>query len=412
MKNISISLQVAFAYMREKKLSTALNVLLLALGVGTIIALMLILSQAEERMERDAAGIDLVIGAKGSPMQLILSSVFQVDIPTGNVSMSEASLIIAEPQVKRAIPLALGDSYRSFRIVGTNPDYIDLYNGKFVAGRLWDKPLEAVIGHDVARATGLTLNAKFAGAHGLNDTSGQAHDAHPYTVVGILAPTGSVLDRLVTTSVASVWEVHGHADEVGHDINDGQDHSGHNHTKDKEVTAYLIQYSTPLAAVSFPRLVNASSSMQAASPAMESARLFQLIGIGVAALKGFAAIMMLCAALGIFIGLMNALDERRADLALLRVLGANRSVVVLVTLAQGLALGLMGVILGVLFGHLGAEWIGVTYAESQRVAIGGRVWVSQEWWVIGSALGLAVVAALIPAYRAYREATVELLASR
>jgi putative ABC transport system permease protein len=412
MKNISISLQVAFAYMREKKLSTALNVLLLALGVGTIIALMLILSQAEERMERDAAGIDLVIGAKGSPMQLILSSVFQVDIPTGNVSMSEASLIIAEPQVKRAIPLALGDSYRSFRIVGTNPDYIDLYNGKFVAGRLWDKPLEAVIGHDVARATGLTLNAKFAGAHGLNDTSGQAHDAHPYTVVGILAPTGSVLDRLVTASVASVWEVHGHADEVGHDINDGQDHSGHNHTKDKEVTAYLIQYSTPLAAVSFPRLVNASSSMQAASPAMESARLFQLIGIGVAALKGFAAIMMLCAALGIFIGLMNALDERRADLALLRVLGANRSVVVLVTLAQGLALGLMGVILGVLFGHLGAEWIGVTYAESQRVAIGGRVWLSQEWWVIGSALGLAVVAALIPAYRAYREATVELLASR
>lgn len=152
--------------------------------------------------------------------------------------------------------------------------------------------------------------------------------------------------------------------------------------------------------------------MQAASPAMESARLFQLIGVGVAALKGFAVIMMLCAALGIFIGLMNALDERRADLALLRVLGANRSVVVLVTLAQGLALGLMGVILGVAFGHLGAEWIGVSYAESQRVAIGGRVWVSQEWWVIASALGLAVVASLIPAYRAYREATVELLASR
>lgn len=212
MKNISISLQVAFAYIREKKLSAALNVLLLALGVGTIIALLLILSQAEDRMERDAAGVDLVIGAKGSPMQLILSTVFHVDIPTGNVSMSEAGLIIAEPAVKRAIPLALGDSYKSFRIVGTNPDYIDLYRGKFVAGRLWDKPLEAVIGHDVARATGLTLNAKFAGAHGLNDSSGQAHDQHPYTVVGVLAPTGSVLDRLVLTSVASVWEVHGHAD--------------------------------------------------------------------------------------------------------------------------------------------------------------------------------------------------------
>jgi len=412
MKNIAISLQVAFAYLREKKLSTVLNVLLLGLGVGTIIALLLILSQAEDRMERDATGIDLVIGAKGSPMQLILSSVFHVDIPTGNVPISEASLIIAEPQVKRAIPLALGDSYRSFRIVGTNPSYIDLYNGKLASGRLWDKPLEAVIGADAARATGLTINAQFVGAHGLNDSSGHAHDEHPYTVVGILAPTGSVLDRLILTSVASVWKVHEHADEAGHDENDGADHSGHDHSKGKEVTAYLIQYATPLAAVSFPRLVNASSSMQAASPAMESARLFQLIGIGVAALKGFAGIMMLCAALGIFIGLMNALDERRADLALLRVLGAGRSVVVLVTLAQGLALGLMGVILGVLLGHAGAEWIGVTYAESQRVAIGGRVWVNQEWWVILGALGLAVFASLIPAWRAYREATVELLASR
>lgn len=412
MKNIAISLQVAFAYLREKKLSTVLNVLLLGLGVGTIIALLLILSQAEDRMERDATGIDLVIGAKGSPMQLILSSVFHVDIPTGNVPISEASLIIAEPQVKLAIPLALGDSYRSFRIVGTNPSYIDLYNGKLATGRLWDKPLEAVIGADAARATGLTINAQFVGAHGLNDSSGHVHDEHPYTVVGMLAPTGSVLDRLILTSVASVWKVHEHADEAGHDENDGADHSGHDHSKGKEVTAYLIQYATPLAAVSFPRLVNASSSMQAASPAMESARLFQIIGIGVAALKGFAGIMMLCAALGIFIGLMNALDERRADLALLRVLGAGRSVVVLVTLAQGLALGLMGVILGVLLGHAGAEWIGVTYAESQRVAIGGRVWVSQEWWVIAGAMGLAVLASLIPAWRAYREATVELLASR
>jgi putative ABC transport system permease protein len=414
MKNLSAATQIALAYLREKKLSTLLNVLLLSLGVGTIIALLLILSQAEERMERDATGIDLVIGAKGSPMQLILSSIFHVDIPTGNVPISEASQIIAEPAVKRAIPLALGDSYRSFRIVGTNPSYIELYSGKIIDGRLWDKPLEAVIGADAAKATGLTIGKKFAGAHGLNDSSGHAHDEHPYTVVGILAPTGSVLDRLITTSVASVWKVHDHGDE-----DDGKhDHAAHDHDHDhenekgKEVTAYLIQYATPLAAVSFPRLVNASSSMQAASPAMESARLFQLIGVGVTALKGFAAIMMLCAALGIFIGLTNALDERRADLALLRVLGAPPSVVFLVPFTQGLALGLMGVILGVLLGHAGAEWIGVAYAESQRVAIGGRLWVNEEWWVIGAAMGLALLAALIPAWRAYRDATPELLSSR
>ena len=411
MKNLSTSLSIALAYLREKKLSAALNVLLLALGVGTIIALLLILHQAETRMSRDAAGIDLVIGAKGSPMQLVLSSVFQVDIPTGNVPIAEASLIISEPAVKLAIPLALGDSYRGFRIVGTNPAYITLYNGTVAGGRLWDKPLEAVLGADAARATGLTIGKTFAGAHGLTDTGGgSAHHEQPYTVVGILAPTGSVLDRLIVTSVSSVWKLHDHAPGKAHDKH--ADHAGHSEDEGREVTAYLVQYATPLAAVSFPRFVNASSSMQAASPAMESARLFQLLGVGMNALKGFAAIMLVCAALGIFVGLMNALDERRADLALLRVLGAPPGMVVVVTLAQGLIVGLLGVILGLLLGHAGAEWIGQTYAESQRVAIGGRIWLIEECWIALGALGLALAAAMIPAWRAYVDATPELLASR
>ena len=410
MSKLSTAAAIALAYLREKKLATILNVALLGLGVGTIIALLLVLAQAEERMNRDAEGVDLVIGAKGSPMQLILSSVFHVDIPTGNIKIGDASTIIAEPAVKRAIPLALGDSYRGFRIVGTNPSFIDLYNGTIVQGKRWDAPLQAVVGAEAARTTGLTVGKTFVGAHGLTDNDGQAHSDSPYTVVGVLAPTGSVMDRLILTSLASVWQVHDHG---GNDKNDTHnDHDGHDHAGEMEVTAYLIQYSTPLAAVSFPRMVNASSSMQAAAPAMEAARLFQLVGVGVSALKGFAAIMMLCAALGIFIGLMNVLDERRADLALLRVLGASRSVIVAVTVFQGLALGCMGVILGVLLGHAGAEWIGQTYAESQRVAIGGRVWVQEEWWVIGVALALAICASLLPAWRAYRDATPELLASK
>jgi putative ABC transport system permease protein len=428
MKHLSTSISLAVAYLRDNRLATALNVLLLSLGVGTIIALVLLLAQAEERMERDSAGIDLVIGAKGSPMQLILSSVFHVDVPTGNVRLGDAQQIIAEPAVKRAIPLALGDSIRSFRIVGTNPELMELYGAKLTAGRIWDKPLEAVLGADAARLAGLRLGDSFAGTHGLSEAGGHAHEDHKYVVVGLLAPTGAVIDRLVLTSVASVWKVHDHEPAAaapnasakkggahhhdGHDSHSDHDHAGHDHAGAKEVTAYLIQYATPLAAVSFPRLVNSSSTMQAASPALEAARLFQLVGVGVDALKGFAIIMMLCAGLGIFIGLMSALDERRADLALLRVLGAPPGVVVLTTLLQGLMLGVLGVILGVALGHLGAEWVGQAYAASQRVAIGGRIWVQEEWLIIASALGLALLASLVPAWRAYREATPELLARR
>ncbi len=404
---------MAFAYLRDKKLATALNILLLSLGVGTIITLVLILSQAEDRLEHDTAGVDLVIGAKGSPMQLILSSVFHVDIPTGNVPMEEAAPIISHPMVKRAVPLALGDSYRGYRIVGTDVNFLSLYEGKFANGRIFEKPLEAVIGADVARTTGLAVGKKFAGTHGLTESTGAAHEDHPYEVVGVLASTGSVADRLILTSVASVWKLHDHEDRHerardGHEQGEPQPVRAPNN----EMTAYLIQYATPLAAASFPRLVNASTSLQAASPAMESARLFQLVGIGVNALKGFAAIMILCAALGIFIGLMGALDECRVDLALLRVLGATPATVFLTMLLQGLTLGFMGVILGTLLGHAGAEWIGHAYAETQRVTIGGRLWVREESYVIAMTIGLSIVASLIPAWRAYREATPALLAVR
>ena len=139
MKSLATAIPLAVAYLREKPLATLLNILLLGLGVGTIIALALTLSQVEEGMDRDAAGIDLVIGAKGSPLQLILSTVFHIDIPTGNISVADAGQVIAEPVVKRAIPLALGDSYKTFRIVGTNPAYIDLYGASLSTGRLWTR---------------------------------------------------------------------------------------------------------------------------------------------------------------------------------------------------------------------------------------------------------------------------------
>ena len=407
MKSLITACSLASAYLRERPLATFLNIVLLGLGVGTIIALVLTLTQAEERMERDTAGIDLVIGAKGSPLQLILSSVFQVDIPTGNIPISEAAPIIALPQVKRAVPLALGDSYKTFRIVGTTTDYLNLYGATVQTGTVWSKPLEAVVGAEVAKATQLALGQSFAGAHGLSD-SGSAHADHPYQVVGILAPTGTVIDRLILTGLESIWLVHDHegeATDAGHNNASKADQ----HQPAREVTAYLIEYATPLAAASFPRRVNSSSSMQAAAPAMETARLFSLIGVGVTALKVFAAIMMVCAGLGIFIGLMNSLNDRQADLALLRMLGASRGTVCLTIVAQGFALGLAGVILGAVLGHIGGEWMWQAIGKTHRIPLTGWTWVRDEWWIMGAALGLSVVAALFPAWRTYRDAVPETL---
>ena len=421
MKTLSTALSLTFAYLRERPLATLLNILLLGLGVGTIIALALTLSQLEEGMDRDAAGIDLVIGAKGSPLQLVLSTVFQIDIPTGNILMSDAASVIASPMVKQAIPLALGDSYKTFRIVGTSPAYVQLYSASLQTGRMWSMPQEVVIGAEVARVTGLVAGNIFAGSHGLTEGGG-GHADHPYTVVGILKPTGAVIDRVMLTAVESVWKVHEHTDVAAVSAVTGnlaKDHvknhdKSHPHTggdkgEVKEITAYLIQYVTPLAAASFPRRVNAGSALQAAAPALEIARLFSLLGVALTALKVFALVMMLCAAMGIFIGLTNALDERRADLALLRLLGASPATVFLTVLVQGIALGVTGVILGALIGHAGTEWVGTTLEKTHRIALTGFTLVREEFWIAAGALGLALLAGIFPAWRAYRSAVPELL---
>ncbi|MEP7156792.1 MAG: ABC transporter permease [Betaproteobacteria bacterium] len=393
MNAMHIAFPLALAYLRDRLLATCLNILLLALGIATIVSLLLTLSQAEQRMDRDAAGIDLVVGAKGSPLQLILSSVFQVDIPTGNIPLVEARRIAGDAMVRKSVPLALGDSYGTFRIVGTTPDYLSLYAAEIHSGRVWSRPMEVIVGAEVAARKGLQLGQRIAGNHGLTET-GAAHTDKPFEVVGILKPTGAVIDRLVLTAVDSVWAVHTHQPVDQGDVLPDDE---------KELTALLIQYATPLAAASFPRRVNAISGLQAASPAMEIARLFSLLGFGIGALKLFAGIMMVCAGLGIFIGLSNALDDRRADLALLRLLGASRTTVFLTILVQGFALGMAGVILGLALGHAGTEWMAQVLPQVRGLGFTGWTWISQEGMVAGGALLLALLAGCVPALRAYRD---------
>ncbi len=388
---------ISFAYLKARSLNTLLNILLLALGVATIVLLLLATTQLDQRMRRDAQGIDLVIGAKGSPMQVILSSIYHLDVPTGNIPYKQALEIVKHRMVKKAIPLALGDSYKGARIVGTTPDYLAHYDAKFTAGKRWEKPLEAVIGAEVAARTGLKLGAKFHGSHGLGD-AGEAHEEHPYVVAGILERSGTVLDRLVICSVESVWAMH-----AGHlDIKDISDIASQMKEEDKEYTALLIQYASPIAAAILPRYVNNNSAMQAASPAYETARLFSIIGVGVDVLRGFALVLVFSAGLSVFIALYNALNERRYDLAVMRTLGARPLTLMMLLLFEGLLLALIGGVLGIVLGHVLAELLGYALKAAQQVSVTGWTWVAAEWWVLALAAGVGVVAALIPAWRAYR----------
>ncbi|MFM9887768.1 MAG: ABC transporter permease [Burkholderiales bacterium] len=389
--------RLSAAYMRARPLNTILNVLLLAMSVAVLTILVLASEQIEERLTRDARDISLVVGAKGSPLQLVLSAVFHVDVPPGNIKLADASAVSKMQHVKRTVPLALGDTFRGFRIAGTTHDLLSVYGAKLSAGRTWQAPMEAVIGAEVAQRSGLSLEGKFSGTHGLG-AEGDAHDATPYKVVGIVGFTGSVLDRLVLTSVESVWVVHMHLrpdekpDEAINALTDDE----------KEITALLVQYGSPLGAVTLPRAINQQTNMQAASPAAESARLFALFGVALDVVRGFAIVLMLAAGLSTFIALYNALEERRYDLAVMRMLGASPGTLVRLVLMEGALLAVVGALLGLLAGHLLTEVIGAWLALHRQPAISGLTLVPAEALVAGAAVVVGLVAAMVPAWRAYR----------
>ena len=395
---------LAFRYLWARPLAAGLNLLLLTLGLASMTFLLLVGHQLDKAFERDLAGIDVVVGAKGSPLQLILAGVFHMDVPPGNVPLKAVEALKAHPQVAKVIPISLGDSFRGFRIVGTSPDYISHYSATMAQGVLWKAPMQAVIGAQVAAQTGLKPGDRFAGSHGLGGT-GHAHGDNPYVVSGVLAASGSVLDRLILTATESVWQVHESTTAL--DESDKKIMQ-----EERDLTLALIQYKTPLAAVTFPRFINTSTEMQAAAPALEITRLLNMLGVGIDVMRALAGVLLLTAGLSVFIALWGAVRERRADLALLRMLGASPGRVAALLLCEALWLAVLATALGLLAGQGLVAGLGWLLKMDQSVLIGGWAWPAALWSVPALAFGVAAFAAILPTMGAYRVSVFELLQPR
>jgi putative ABC transport system permease protein len=268
--------------------------------------------------------------------------------------------------------------------------------------------MEVVLGSDVARASGLAAGASFSGSHGLGGGGGEHGDA-PYRVVGVLGPTGGTIDRLVLTSIESVWRVHEqHGPDESHDA-DAKSHdpsppgaTTSTTESAREVTLALVSYASPLAAASLPRAINAETVLQAASPAYESARLLTVFGVGTDVIRGFALLLIASAAMGLFVALTQALDERRYDLAIMRALGAPRGTLVAVLLVESVLLSATGLVVGLVLAHAFASGVGWWLPAAASLAAGAWVWQPEEWAIVALALGAGIIATLLPAWRTYR----------
>lgn len=400
---------LALIYLRDRWLNTALNVVLLAVGVSVVSALLLVSHQMTNRLDRDGQGIDLVVGASGSPLQLFMSAVLQADAPVGNVPMEALRRIERDRFVAQAMPLAMGDSFRGARVVGATPAYPEHYGGELSEGRYWEAPLEAVFGASAAARIGVSVGDHFVSSHGMSE--GGAEHAHAeIEIVGILAPTGTVIDRLVLTSIESVWAAHGisasgEGASHGHDDDhEAGDHEGGDdaHAPGAEITAILIAARSPLARNTVPAALADMPGVMTAVPATETTRLLSLLGSGLDLMRGLAWVVIAAAGLGVFVTLLSAMRDRAADIAVMRVMGASRTRVFAQVLAEGLITAAIGTLAGLVIGHFGVELFARTAPQARDAAITGFLVLPEEAGIAAVALALGALGAVLPAAIAYR----------
>jgi putative ABC transport system permease protein len=423
-----MTFKIAIQNLLHRPLTSLLSWLLLAVGLGSIALLLLLQNQMESKLTRSIEGVDMVVGAKGSPLQLILSSVYHLDNPTGNIPYAPAQRWMRHPMVARAIPLAYGDSYRGHSIVGTDTSYLGLYQASTARGRAFEADFEMVAGSAVAQKTSLRIGQKINSAHGAH-AEAEEHAEHPYTIVGILAPTGTSLDNLLICNVQSVWEMHGHAEQAHEESaekpseHEAEHHHAeaehaheaeHHHEKPsadgpqepaadgREITAILLKFRNPMGQIQFPRLINQQTNMQAAVPAIEVNRMFSLLGVGFEGLQKMGWGLLALSALSVFVALFNALNERRYELALMRTMGASRLRLFWMMLLESWLLCLAGFAGGWALSRVALHFVARAAEDSYKMSVDRMaLFTSQDGWLLLAALSIGLLAALIPALKAY-----------
>jgi putative ABC transport system permease protein len=378
---------------RNEFFKKSLNIVLIAFGITIINTLLLVNHQLEQRLERQSGRVDLVVGAKGSPMQLILSSVYFIDFPTGNIFLKDVKDLKQHPYVEMAAPLSLGDSYSGYRIAGTNESFMQMYELELREGRVFKEEFEAIAGAEVAANLNLKIGSKFYSEHGLSE-GGDHHD-HPLTIVGILKKSGTAADNILLTDLETVWHAHGEEED---------------HEDEKQITALLIRYRTPLAFAVLPAQINAVAGLQTASPAMETARVFTLLNTGFDVIYGFGILILLLAAFSIFVVLYSSLSERKKDLALIRAMGGGKGKIFLLLLTEGLLLTLYGTLTGLIASHLLLEYSHLVLPAATAADLKGWIFIKEELYLLAFGLFTGISGALIPALAAYKNDISKVLA--
>ncbi|MEM6514526.1 MAG: ABC transporter permease [Pseudomonadota bacterium] len=393
---------LGFKSVWNRRGTAALTLASIAVSAALLSVVDRVRTDAQTSFANTISGTDLIIGARSGDLNMLLYSVFRIGNPTNNIAWDSFETIQARREVDWLIPMSLGDAHKGYRVLGTNLDYFDHYryadgrNLAMSAGEVFSGALDAVIGAEVAEQLNYAVGQQIVISHGITATSFVTHDENPFTVVGILAPTGTPVDRTVHISLAGMDLIH--APPGGLELPPVVDDY-----EPEQITAVLVGLKSRIAVFSVQRFLNEyeREPLSAVIPGVALQQLWGLIGVAEYALLGVSAMVVLAGVLGLLATLLVSLNERRREMSVLRSVGARPGHVFSLLLSEAALLAFLGAVTGLLAVQL-AVLLVRSWALSEfgiQLSLGLRVF---DFAVLAGILFIAVLVSAIPAWRAYR----------
>ena len=407
---------LAWKSLLNRRFTALLTLLSIAFSVTLLIGVERLRGEVREGFTNTVSGTDLIVGARGGQINLLLYAVFRIGNATNNISWESYQAIANLPKVAWTIPLSLGDSHRGFRVLGTTAAYFEHYRyardrGLTLAqGEPFADLYDAVLGSEVARTLGYRLGDPIVIAHGTGDVSFARHADKPFRVAGILAPTGTPVDRTVHVSLTAIeaihvgWESGAAAPGRSPDAEQTRALAATGALTPKAITAVLVGLKSRIATFQVQRAVNdyPEEPLLAILPGVALADLWSLIGIGERALLAVSAAVVVVGLFGMLTALLTSLNERRREMAILRSVGARPAHVLALILGEAVFLTLIGALLGValLYGVLLLG--GPLITDRLGLVIGIGPPRPTEGLLLAAVVTAGVLVGLIAGYRAYR----------
>lgn len=404
---------LAYKSLLNRRASVLLSAFAIAISVLLVLGVQRLAKSAEESFQSAASGIDLIVGARGSQSQLLLNTIFGIGNPTNNISWQSYQRFRDKRDVAWTLPIALGDSYRGFRVIGSDKAFFKHFRYqrkqplKFAQGRGFENAREAVLGAQVAEKLKHRLNDPIALSHGTSEKAVITHVEHPFRVAGILRPTGTPLDRAVLVSLGGIEGIHaGWQSGAPPAPEDRKALSALDHTGQHpdSISAFFVGLKSKLGIFKLQRDINAYADepLSALLPLVTLAEIWRLIGNVETALTVLSGFVAFSALLGLLTVILSGLNERRREMAILRAVGATPALIFILLLLESMLLTILGAAIGTGLLFLASTLL-APLAQQHGIVLTQSGLSSMEWlWLLAIIAGAALLS-LIPAAMAYRQ---------